>query len=190
MSPPPPDPYRRGMSTPLEAAVVWERTIDRAQQATRWRRLLTWYVAPVAVVAVVFAVALDPWSALGLLILTGLFGLVLVIWVLTINLNERSGAVIRFDGRHLQFRQLRIDTHAVRSYTTYGGEFRGPIPYYSSLLYGTRRPKIDTGNAEFLMSDGTKAEMMWPNMPHDQVDGVRQALDRVLPGKWMPHGSV
>lgn len=176
------------MSTPA-ANVIWERTIDREIQRQRWRRLLRWYVVPVVVLAAVFAITLGVGAALGLLIVAGLFGLLLTGWLWITNLNERSGATIRFDGRRLGWRAVTIDVEAVSAFSTYSGKMAGPLSASSSWRSGNRIA-IDCGYARFRMADGSTAEFMWPNMPPDQVDGVRHALDRVLPGRWQPMSDL
>jgi hypothetical protein len=174
------------MSASLPGSIIWERTIDRERQRARWRRLLLWYVAPVAVIAIAIALAVDPASALGFLILTGGLGLLIALWLGLTNVNERTGASLRFDGRHLGWRDRTVDAQAVATYTTYSSKIRSPVPLYSTLLHGSNGMAIDAGYARFSMVDGSTVQFVWPSMPPAQMDDVRRALDQVLPGRWQP----
>jgi hypothetical protein len=176
-----------GPSSPAD--VIWQRTIDSTKQKLRVDRFVLFFVLPVAVIAVVMALVAGPASALGLLIATGLFGLLLWLWVFLTNVNERQNATIRLVDGVLICGQRRVNASSVASFTTYSSKLSGPFILHNALsivLYHSKRMQIDTGNVVFRMSDGSTAHLMWPSMPPEQINGVREAIERVLPGRGQP----
>jgi hypothetical protein len=162
--------------------VVWTRSFDRARQQRRSRLFRLYYALPLAVIVVVTAVAADPWSALGVLILGGGFGLLLGGWVFMTNRNERANGEIVLRAGTLVCGRTQVPMAQVVSFTT----FASTTSVINPAAGSSATSDIDMGNAVFQLNDGNSVSFAWPSMPADHVDGVRIALEGVLPGRWQP----
>lgn len=173
MSDPEPPSHARSPRT------VWSRPVDHDRQRVRMRRLLGFYVLPCAALAVGLAVVLSPGEALGFVILAGVLGLLLGGWVLFQTLNERANARIVLNDGTLVFGQKVVPVAEVESFTTVHTSTLGPDP-----LAGVG--DSDLGKVVFRLSGGREEWFGWPAMSAAQLDGVRVALEPVLPGRWRP----
>lgn len=172
--------------------VVWEREIDPAAQAGRWRKLGLFYGAPMAVALVVASVLGGLGAFLGVLILLGLFGLMLVALVFFTNFNARANSRIKLGDGHLVMGQRRVDLARVEAWSTRASAERWAV---SSVALRGNPMAGNAITAEVLfrvaVHDQNGQREIWPNgrpafevvgfswaeMPPDQLDRLRAALD-------------
>ena len=169
---------------PPNAIVIWHREIDHEQHARRNQRFLRWYVIPLAVVLVVVAVAVDPWSALGILILFGGIGGLAYTWLWLTNRNERANPVLwTADGRlHINTAKsvviADVERYALRSAQEGVSTSQG-----QNYIFVTR--------ALFRMTDGSLYDdFQWIGMPKSQQPALNAALWELFPGLSQAHEEM
>ncbi len=162
--------------------MIWRRTIDEARQRRRTRWLLRFAIAA-AVVAALVAVLVDPGSALGVALIAGFLGAIASVFIFAAGAQARVGKTIDVQGTSLVCGRVTVPIPEVTAYTTYSSEEVAGVANGKSV-------KVRFGFAVFQLADGSTRAFKWPNMPEDQIDGVRVALDTVLPGRWQPHAEV
>ncbi len=169
---------------PPNAIVIWHREIDHEKQARRNQRFLRWYAIPLAVVLVVVAVAVDPGSALGVLILFGGCGALAYGWLWGTNRNERANPVLwTADGRlHINTTTsvviADVERYALRSMSEGVSSSQG-----QNYIFVTR--------AFFRMTDGSLHEdFQWVGMPKSQQPALNDALWKLFPGLSQAHEEM
>ena len=131
--------------------------------------------------------ALGKWGPLlGLLIVFGLFGLLLGGWVFATSLNERANREMIVEGNTLRLSKRAVPIDQVVRFTTFESTESFSTPDATS--------QIAVVKAEFdvraLHPDGSQTVQsilfLWPEMGAEGLEGIRTALEGVLPGKWVP----
>jgi hypothetical protein len=182
MSTPTPPPTSPTPPSSQPGQVIWQRTIDhdRQRRRTRW---LIWFAIAAAGVAALVAALVDPGSALGVVLIAGFLGAIASVFVFGAGAQARAGKTITVQDTSLVCGRVTVPIGEVTAYTTYSGEEVAGVANGKSV-------KVRFGFAVFQLADGSTRAFKWPKMPEDQVDGVRVALDTVLPGRWQPHAAT
>lgn len=169
---------------PPNAVVIWRREIDHEKQARRNQKFLRWFAIPLAVVLVVVAVAVDPWSALGIFILVGGIGALAYGWIWVANRNERANPVLWTEDGRLHISTTTsvviadVERYALRTMSEGVSTSEG-----QSYVLVTR--------AFFRMNDGTlRNDFQWPGMPESQQPALNDALWKLLPGLSQAHEEM
>lgn len=170
--------------------VIWERTIDHARIAQRRQRFKRWFVLPAAAIVVIVLVAAGPANAFGAMIVLGLLCGIIGSWVHVSSLSDQANPtmVLRDGSIVMGSRSVRVDD--VKKYTT------ALISKQTSVL--GKRSRISIAKAVFRLDDPTNAkrsapqivEFGWPNMGEAGIATVEDALDAVLPGRWVPPADL
>lgn len=90
------------------ATIVWKRDYDETAHRQRERRFWLFYAAPSALIIVVVALLSGFGPAAGVLILLGLFGAMLFVWVWLSGRNERTNPTVTIDDGHLCWEKRRV----------------------------------------------------------------------------------
>jgi hypothetical protein len=169
---------------PPNAVVIWRREIDHDKLARRNQRFLRWYAIPLAVVLVVVAIAVDPWSALGILILFGGVGGLAYLWLWLTNRNERSNPVLWTEDGRLHISTTTsvviadVDRYALRSKSESVSTSQG-----QNYIFVTR--------ALFRMTDGSlRNDFQWIGLPESQQPALNDALWALFPGRSQAHEEM
>ncbi|MGD9935603.1 MAG: hypothetical protein AB7T37_18045 [Dehalococcoidia bacterium] len=168
---------------PTAATVIWRRSYDSSVHNRRWKRFGLWYCAPVFLVLAAMAIFMGPWEALGLFILVGGFGILVAGWIFFKNLGQRMNPEIRFDGEAVLWARLRVPLADVQRYSTFMSSVDGPPAFVGDSAVQVRN-SVDIGVVRFGLPDHKEVEFKWPELPEDELDGLRAALDPLLPGRW------
>jgi hypothetical protein len=171
-------------SLPPGASVIWRRDIDHEKQARRNQLFLWWYAIPLALVLLVMAIAVDPWSALGVFILFGGIGALGYTWLWLTNRNERANPMLWTDAGRLHISTVNsvaiadVERYALRSMSEGVSTSQG-----QSYILVTR--------AFFRMSDGSlHKDFHWIGMPESQQPALNDALWKLFPEMSQPHAEM
>ena len=99
------------------------------------------------------------------------------------NLNDQTNPTIVVDGGILRFGRMEVSVEDVRRYTTMSSKIQ-------TSMFG-KYSRIQVCKAIFrLDAPGTRSEPKlvefgWPNMDEEEVGRVKNALDNVLPDRWV-----
>jgi hypothetical protein len=162
--------------------IIWKRHYDKASQNKRMKRFCVFYLIPATICIVLMAILKDIYSALGLLIILGLFGLLLFAWLWMIGFNLRMHPTVVEDDGYLCMGRQKVPIDQVMSFSTY----MSSVSYSSYGTHSRTRSSIGLGCVTFLLSDRKEIDFKWPALEKEQLDTLRVALEQVLPGKWTP----
>ena len=180
------------MTSTGEGQVIWERTIDHEAEQRRRSRFLRWYCLPVAVLAAAVGVIAGPWSALGILIAFGLFGLLAGAWVFLHGYNLRANPRLLLDGDVVRVSsRAEIPLSNVVRWTTYPRQMGMTTATPSgTVTSGGTRVHVAGFWLELPQPDGSmrsdERELLWPMLAEDDQASLHAALDALLPGRWVP----
>ncbi len=169
---------------PPNAVVIWNREIDHEKQARRNQRFLRWFVIPLVVVLIVVAIAVDPMSALGVLILVGGIGGLAYAWLWLTNRNERANPVLwTEDGRlHISTTTSVVIAEVERYALRAANETASTSEGTATIL---------VSRALFRMTDGSlHNEFRWVGMPASQHPALNDALWELFPGLSQAHEEM
>ena len=143
------------------------------------RRFTRWYAIPVAVLVVAVAAWSGIGPAAGVLILFGGIGLLLFAWVWLTGRNRRTNPEVTFDGQVLAWARQRVPVDQISWFTT--------LQTTSTIsIDATTHGTAHFGVARFHLADGQTVEFTWTDLPDEELDTLRQALDAVIPADWRP----
>ncbi len=162
--------------------IVWQRRYDEADHQRRMQRFWRFYAAPAALIIVAVALLSDVGAAAGVLIVLGLFGGLLFLWVWLTGRNERTNPTVTLDEGHLCWATRRVAIDEVTRFSTYMTSTSMTVA--GSATTGVRAAKASLGAARFLLVDGSDVEFVWPALEERQLDELRAALEEVLPSRW------
>lgn len=151
--------------------IIWKRHYDKASQDKRMKRFRFFYLIPATISIVLMAILEGIYSALGLLIVFGLFGSLLFAWLWMIGYNKRMHPTVVENDGYLCMGRQNVPMNQVMSFSTY---------------ITSSRDKVAMGCVTFLLSDRKEIHFKWPTLEKEQLDTLRVALENVLPGKWKP----
>ena len=162
-----------------DGTIVWKRRYDEAVHAQREKRFWLFYAAPAAVIIVITAVVAGFGGAAGLLILFGLFGAMLYLWVWLTSRNERTNPTVILDGGRLHWGKRSVPIADVVRFSTFMGSA-------SASVSPNTTARATLGKAKFLLIGDTEIEFVWAELEEAQLDELRAALEAVMPGRWRP----
>ena len=162
-----------------DGTIVWKRRYDVAVHAQRERRFWLFDAAPAAAVIVITAVVAGFGGAAGLLILFGLFGAMLYVWVWLTSRNERTNPTVTLEGGRMHWAKHSVPIADVVRFSTFMGSTAASISPNTTA-------RASLGKAKFLLIDGSDVEFAWAALEEAQLDELRAALETVLPGRWRP----
>lgn len=178
---------------------IWQREIDWERQASSRRKFVKYYVAPSALVMLIVLVAAGPWEMLGVLILTGLFGLLLGAYVELQNFNRRRLHTLRvIDGELvLEHNKQRVLIRNVQRFTTemtsiqsttyaagtqVDGAMEAAAARFLVKLDEIRRGRLTDTSHDWI-------HFVWPLMKEEELETVRAAIEPELPVDWIDPDS-
>ena len=162
-----------------DGTVVWKRRYDEAVHEQRERRFWLFFAAPAAVIIVITGVVAGFGGAAGLLILLGLFGAMLYVWVWLISRNERTNPTVILEGGRLHWAKRSVPIADVVRFSTFMGAAAASVSPNTTA-------RASLGKVKFLLIGGTEVEFVWAALEQVQLDELRAALETVLPGRWRP----
>jgi len=163
--------------------VIWERNVDHERIAHRTKQFQKRFAIVAAVIFVAVLIFGGPRNALGALIPLGILG---AAWGTTVrfkNLSDKSNPVLKVNGGVLALGGLEVFLEDVKQFTTIATSVQ-------TSLFGSRS-RFDLGKAIFRTDEpGTRrdpqlTEFGWPGLDEAGVDSIREALETVLPGKYV-----
>ncbi len=168
--------------------IVWQRQYDEEVHRRSMQRFRNYYVVPVAVLIAVVAVFSGIGPASGLLIVFGLFGLMLFVWIWLHGRNERTNPTVVLEGGELRWAQETVPIDQVEAFSTYTGE--SSMTVAMTTTPGGVNARATIGVARFLLADGDTVEFRWAELDKEQLAELRSALEGLLPGRWRPAGEL
>ncbi len=168
--------------------IVWRRRYDEEAHSRNLQRFWNYYALPVAALAVVVAIFVGVGEAAGVLILFGLFGLMLFVWIWLTGRNERVNPTVVLEGGQLHWAKHSVRVNEIVSFTTYMGEASMTVAHNTTP--GGVNATASFGVAKFVLVDGEDVEFRWAELGDEQLDELRSALEQVLPGRWRPAGQL
>lgn len=158
------------------ATVIWKRRYDEAAHRRNIQRFWMFYAAPAALVVVAAALLSGGGAAAGWLVLLGLFGAMVFVWVWLTGRNERTNPTVSLEAGDLCWANRRAPVDQVRSFSTYMTSVSAPTAGVTA--------RASLGAARFLLLDGNEVQFLWPALDEQQLAELRAALEVILPGRW------
>ncbi len=162
--------------------IVWHRRIDADAHRKSMQRFWTYYALPAGLVILTAGIVGSVGDAAGLLILLGLFGAMLFVWVWLRGRNERTNPVVTRDGGDLCWAKRRVPIDQVTRFSTFTGSTS--INVAASTTPGGVNATASQGIARFLLVDGGEVEFVFAELDKEQLDELRAALEGIMPGRW------
>lgn len=164
--------------------VVWHRRIDLDAQRQSMQRFWKFYALPAGVIIVMAGLIGGVGAAAGLLILLGLFGLLLFVWVWLRGRNERTNPMVTRDGNDLCWAKRRVPIDQVTRFSTFTST--ATMNVAQTTTPGGVNATATLGKVRFVLVDGADVDFVFAELEPEQLDELRAALEGVLPGRWRP----
>lgn len=163
--------------------IIWERRIDPAHQAARWRRFLTWFPLPALALITTVGITSGLEGALGALIVAGLAGVLLVGYIVFKGLALKMSPPVGRDGDEIVSGVYRMAIDQMTHWTTY---IWTVAEQRQDRRVDPRGPFFDVGILRFTMVDGREVEITWPELTQAEIDELRDTLAPHLTAPWVP----
>ena len=161
--------------------VIWQRQVDYDKIEQRKKNFSVRF-AIVAVVVYLAGLFLSG-AFIGALVPVVIIG---ALWGSTVrfqNLSDQANPTIVVDGGILRFGRMEVFIEDVRRYTTMSSKIQTSMfGKYSRIQVCKAIFRLDTPGTR---SEPKLVEFGWPNMDEDSVATVKNALDNVLPDRWI-----
>ena len=168
--------------------VIWTREFDESENTERWRKLGLYYGVPV-VIALLLGLVLGGFGAfLGILILTGMFGLLVGGIVFFRNISAKQGGTIVKDGDELVWGQRRVDLTRVDAWATRASKEDWGVAdqaFFGNPMAGDAITARVIFRLAVAQPDGGPAHekivLQWAMMPPDHLDRLRDSIAPHVP---------
>ena len=159
--------------------IIWERPVDLDKQRRNLRLFWLLYGVPAGLIILVGGLIEGLGGAAGLLILLGTLGAMIFFTIWLMNRTKRTNTVISREGDELCWANRRVRIDQIE-------RFKVVMKQASMSMVGITgshtNAAADLGVAEFFLVDGSSVEFVFAHLPHEQLDGLRVALEAALPG--------
>ncbi|MDJ0976778.1 MAG: hypothetical protein QNJ98_20145 [Planctomycetota bacterium] len=174
---------------------IWTRTFDEERNRGRWKRFLKLYVLPMAIVLGVGAALGGLGAFLGLLILLGIFGGMLALWIWMHGFLLRQNPIIRLVDGQLVWGQKSVPVDAIEAWTTYRDPYIPRTQFAGKLVAQVIfRVAVYNDGERATRADGEPASdnvvFGWAEMPPEELAEVRAALEPHIDAPWITRDEL